>query len=1100
MEKEKSMIPKKVSLLVFFILSLTYNSTFSQTCTNPTPGGDASQDICKMASTIDDLIATGGNIVWYDASIGGVLYDGLDVLINGNTYYADDISGGSCSDPRLAVTVTIYGNFPTNVDVLVGKCAIDNPTIDKLSATGQNIEWYDLQIGGNLLLPSEPLVNGTTYWVQQTENGCVSDRLPTTVSLIDPIKPTTSLTQSICYQTGSSPSIGDLQPSGATVLWYASQASLVPLKNSDLLINGNEYWAATLSFPCVSTERAQTTVFLEAAPNAGTDGSYPVCEINLEDKNLFSFLGGTPDAGGTWTAPDGSAHSENFIAGTDTEGIYTYTVIGGTICPDDTSTVTLVITVVPPPTITDTDQSFCIVDLPSSPTLAELTYDVIGSGNSVNWYDSQNSTVALPLSTVLTNNTTYWASQVDPSLACESATRDSKTALIEIASDAGTDGSYSDCEISLVDTNLFSKLGGSPDASGTWTAPDGAAHSGTFLAASDVAGDYTYTVAGGTICPNDTAIVTVAITVVPAPTITDADQSFCIVDLPSSPTLADLTVDTVGAGNDVIWYDSQISTVALPLSTVLTNNSTYWASQLDPSLACESATRDSKTALIEIAPNAGTDGSYSDCEISLVDTNLFSKLGGSPDASGTWTAPDGAAHSGTFLAASDVAGDYTYTVAGGTICPNDTAIVTVAITVVPAPTIAETTQTFCKSENALVSDLIPNVASIIWHDATGTVLAPSDTLSDGTYSASQTNDLSGTTCESVNRTDVTVIIYNPTTPTTTQATQEFCLSNNPTIADLQAEASNAAYSIVWYDATGSAPLTTDTALIDGATYNGAETISNCESAGRLAVTVTINDALPPTISTVSQIFCASSSPEISDLIVSGTGIVWYASETDNTPLIPTELLVDSEDYWAAQTNAATGCISSIREVANVTLTDPGTPAIISLGNEFCKIDKPTLAELNINVSANSGGTISWYDSYPNGNLLGTSIALVEGETYYAIETTVNSCESINPLAVTVSLEACDAYDVEIYDGFSPSGNGVNDTFKLGNLRDLYPNFNVEFFNRWGGLVYTANASKPDWNGRLNGDGELVPAGVYYFIINFNKNDRKPIQRRLYLSR
>uniref|UniRef100_UPI003562C483 gliding motility-associated C-terminal domain-containing protein n=1 Tax=Lutibacter sp. TaxID=1925666 RepID=UPI003562C483 len=519
----------------------------------------------------------------------------------------------------------------------------------------------------------------------------------------------------------------------------------------------------------------------------------------------------------------------------------------------------------------------------------------------------------------------------------------------------------------------------------------------------------------------------------------------------------------------------------------------------DPASGCESATRDSKTALIEIAPNAGTDGSYSDCEINLVDQNLFSLLGGA-DTGGTWTAPDGSAHSETFVAGTDVAGVYTYTAAGGTICPDDTSIVTVTITVVPPPTIADTTQTFCKSENALVSDLIPNDASIIWHDATGTVLAPTDPLSDGTYSASQTNDLSGTTCESLNKTDVTVIIYNPITPTTTNDTQEFCLSDSPTIANLQAEASNVAYTIVWYDATGSAPLTTDTALIDGAIYYAAETISDCESADRLSVTVTINDALPPTISTVTQSFCASSSPEISDLNVSGTGIVWYASETDNTPLNPTELLVDSEDYWAAQTNATTGCISSIREVVNVILTDPGTPAIISLGNEFCKIDKPTLAELNINVSANSGGTISWYDFYPNGNLLSTSIALVEGETYYAIETTVNSCESINPLAVTVSLEACDAYDVEIYDGFSPSGNGVNDTFKLGNLRDLYPNFKVEFFNRWGALVYTANASKPDWDGRLNGDGELVPAGVYYFIINFNKNDRKPIQRRLYLSR
>jgi len=205
-------------------------------------------------------------------------------------------------------------------------------------------------------------------------------------------------------------------------------------------------------------------------------------------------------------------------------------------------------------------------------------------------------------------------------------------------------------------------------------------------------------------------------------------------------------------------------------------------------------------------------------------------------------------------------------------------------------------------------------------------------------------------------------------------------------------------------------------------------------------------------------------------------------------------------YWAAQTNATTGCESSVRVVANVTLTSIATPTLISLGNEFCKIDNPTIADLNLNVSANNGGTISWYDAYPNGNLLNASTALIEGKTYYAIETNVNGCKSINPLEVTITLEACDEYDIVIYDGFSPTGNGMNDTFKITNLRELYPDFKVEFFNRWGNLIYTATAGNSDWNGRLNGDGELSPAGVYYFVIYFNKNDRKPIQRRLYLSR
>jgi hypothetical protein len=294
MEKEKFLLSKKITLIVLILLSFTYNSTIAQVCTNPPPTGNPSQDFCKTSdSTIENLVANGttvGNIVWYDAPSGGVLYGTTDVLLNGTTYYADDISGGGCSTSRLEVTVTIYGNYPTNVDVVVGKCAIDNPTIGNLSATGQNLAWYDAQTGGNFLPLSQPLVDGQTYWVQQTENGCISDRLPTTVELIDPPKPAVEITQSFCYPPIAT--VGNLKPSGTSVIWYTSETSISPLKNSTPLIHGAEYWVAAVSFPCVSTGRAKTTVFLEEAPYAGISNILPpICEADLVTTNLFDSLG-----------------------------------------------------------------------------------------------------------------------------------------------------------------------------------------------------------------------------------------------------------------------------------------------------------------------------------------------------------------------------------------------------------------------------------------------------------------------------------------------------------------------------------------------------------------------------------------------------------------------------------------------------------------------------------------------------------------------------------------------------------------------------------------------------------------------------------------
>ena len=428
--------------------------------------------------------------------------------------------------------------------------------------------------------------------------------------------------------------------------------------------------------------------------------------------------------------------------------------------------------------------------------------------------------------------------------------------------------------------------------------------------------------------------------------------------------------------------------------------------------------------------------------------------------------------------------------------------VAVTINITPPPTISNSNQSFCEIQNATIADLMPNSSDILWYDAenNGTLLSSTDFLVDGNkYWASQTD--SSTLCESLSRNSLVVTISKPTTPTTNNTTQTFCKIDNPTIADLQVNDSN--YTIVWYaDISSSVALPSDQLLADGTTYYAAEVDAavDCESTSRLMITVSISDILPAGITTVSQIYCASDSPTIENLDVTGNNIVWYDSNTSTTPLTSSNLLIDGEDYWAAQTNSTTNCESSIRAVVNVTLTNPETPKILINGNEFCKIDKPTLADLNANVTSTNNGTITWYDSFPNGILISLSEMLIEGSTYYAIDSTIDGCSSITPLEVTVSLDACDAYDVDIYDGFSPSGNGINDTFKLGNLRELYPNFSVEFYNRWGNLVYTANPSKPDWNGRLKGDGELVPAGVYYFIIYFNKNSRKPIQRSLYLSR
>jgi gliding motility-associated-like protein len=76
--------------------------------------------------------------------------------------------------------------------------------------------------------------------------------------------------------------------------------------------------------------------------------------------------------------------------------------------------------------------------------------------------------------------------------------------------------------------------------------------------------------------------------------------------------------------------------------------------------------------------------------------------------------------------------------------------------------------------------------------------------------------------------------------------------------------------------------------------------------------------------------------------------------------------------------------------------------------------------------------------------------------------------------------------------FSPNGDGVNDVWLV--PKDyLFPDLEIEIFNRWGSLVWSAKGDEAakGWNGRTNKGNEL-PIGTYYYVIKFNikTNDGK----------
>lgn len=98
-------------------------------------------------------------------------------------------------------------------------------------------------------------------------------------------------------------------------------------------------------------------------------------------------------------------------------------------------------------------------------------------------------------------------------------------------------------------------------------------------------------------------------------------------------------------------------------------------------------------------------------------------------------------------------------------------------------------------------------------------------------------------------------------------------------------------------------------------------------------------------------------------------------------------------------------------------------------------------------------------------------------------------------------------DLVIPNGFSPNDDGVNDVFSISELT-RFPNFKIEIFNRWGNVVYKYSnngRTQPEWwDGRSTtlrtiNKGDKVPAGTYFFILDFNEEGTSPLTKWLYVT-
>jgi gliding motility-associated-like protein len=207
----------------------------------------------------------------------------------------------------------------------------------------------------------------------------------------------------------------------------------------------------------------------------------------------------------------------------------------------------------------------------------------------------------------------------------------------------------------------------------------------------------------------------------------------------------------------------------------------------------------------------------------------------------------------------------------------------------------------------------------------------------------------------------------------------------------------------------------------------------------------------------------------------------------------------------------TGIVAELNENNNTTSTS------VSLWTT------PTINTLDNLVACNEGFTRGTFDFSSYEELVKTNP--LDGVRFF--ETLENATNNVSPILNTSNYQAnatpkeiyvrifndnCFAITdfilttrncpPTVYNYVSVNNDTYNDSFTIGGLRDIFLDFKLEIYSRWGRLLWTGNHNTEDWNGYVK-DGfgsKNAPDGTYFYLLFLNDIDYpEPLKGFLYLN-
>lgn len=844
---------------------------------------------------------------------------------------------------------------------------------------------------------------------------------------------------------GGTPDIGGM--------WNGPSAPINGTFDPAAMLPGIYTYTVAAPTPCVSVS-STVTIAVVVPAQAGSDAELLLC-ITSPPSALFDALGNAPDTGGSWTDPTTAPHVGVINPSLDPPGAYTYTVAGTTPCPNDAAIVHVTI-------VTNPDAggngaiTTCATGMPF-----DLSTWLEGSPDAGGTWTGPSPVIdgSFDPGSMTAGTYTY---TINVPLPCTSVSSTVVVAVVE-PPNAGSPGELLLCTSSPA-TDLFTALTGTPAIGGTWTAPDGSPHTGSFEPGVDAPGIYVYSVHGTQPCPAASSTVTVVVSEAPTAGL-DNSLNVCI-----TGDGIDLAAHLVGADPGGAWTNAlgqPHSGLFLPGSDVA-GGYTYTISGVAP---CPS-----DAAMITVAvlsePDAGEDGALVLCtDAALVD--LVDQLGGTPDAGGLWYGPDGPLSDGQFNAADHAPGTYAYIVAVPLPCLNDTAAVVVqTLPQVDAGT--DGSATLCADAGVLpLFTLLGGTPQ-----AGGAWTAPDGTAHSGSFLAGEsasgiyTYTLIATTPCPDQQATVTMTVSGPIIATA-NITDAVCNGACDGSATLMVTGGNGGYTFVW---SGNVAGAQEQLAMDLCAGSYSTTITDslgCAGSVQFAVdeppALVIDDVL--TVAETCPGYCDGVLHVVDDegvLYSTDGGAAWQALAT--FPAL-------CAGVYGVLMQDANGCIA---EAAASVASPPPVVAAFTPMEDTITIEQPLVHFVNQSARADSfhwffgdlGESTLGNPSFIFPNVVGGSYEVCL-EAYNDVGCSDSVCQWIHVLDVLL---------VHAPNAFTPDGDGVNDSFTpVFNLPATVSNYELLIFNRWGERIFDTRSVGSAWDGTLN--GELVQPDVYVWKLS-----------------